>query len=189
MTNSVYIIGGAGSGKSTFTAALLERMGGQLGPLEALHSLPNKKATVTLRGQRLGDGLYLGLMRDKFPGTDGLDRASSPVGADWLANAELPSFIIGEGATLTTRPFLEALHAHTDLLLVHLFADDMIVDLRFLQRGSQQAWSWVTNTVTRARNMHDHIQKLGAWTMEVDTADPEQWDAGLGICWNHLQNG
>ena len=74
MTQAVYIIGGAGTGKSTVTQALLDLLDRPLGPLEDLYSKANSRGTViTLRGHQMGeDGLYLGCMRDSFPGTDGL---------------------------------------------------------------------------------------------------------------------
>jgi len=195
-SRAVYIIGGAGAGKSTFTGSLVEAMGLTYGPLEALHSLQNAKALVTLRGHGLFDGvgealgLYLGVHRESFPGTDGLDRASSPVGKDWLelwsSAGQLPSFILSEGATLATRPFLTALNQHTDLLLVHLHAHDEIIEERFRKRGSNQDARFVLNTITRSRNLLDHMQKLDAWTMSVDTGDDEAWAMATDICLDHL---
>lgn len=192
---SVYIIGGAGSGKSTFTSDLLDATGCQMGPLRELHQKPNRKATVTLRGHGMigefGEGLYLGVMRDEFPGSDGLDRASSPVGAEWLEKTigQEPPVIIGEGATLATRPFLTALHENTDLLLVHLYVDPVIADIRFLQRGSAQPESFVKNTVTRSHNLLLAMNKLGVKCWEVDSGDRAEWAQALQICQDHLRRG
>lgn len=186
MTRSVYIIGGAGTGKSTFTAQLLQGM--EFGPLEDLHALRNAKALVTLRGHRLADGgMYLGCMRDEFPGTDGLDRASSPTGEAWLRDAEeLPEWIVSEGSTLATRRFILALHEYTDLLLVHLRADEFIKELRFLERGSNQADSFVTATATRAQNLLNDMDKVGIPSIDVDSADECDWDQALQIVRDHI---
>ena len=184
MTRSVYIIGGAGTGKSTFTAELLK--GHAWGPLEDLYALRNRKALVTLRGHRLSvDGLYLGVHRDSFPGSDGLDRASSPTAVAWLAAGNLPSWIIGEGATLATRPFLTALAGCTDLLILHLTVDPFIADLRFAARGSNQNPGFVENTVTRSANLANHLRDV-AEVVTVDTGDEEQWAAALSAVRRHL---
>lgn len=190
MTNSVYIVGGAGTGKSTFTAQLLEDMGGLMGPLHDLHSLRNAKALVTLRGHDVlaGDmgGMYLGCMRDEFPGTDGLDRASSPVGEAWLQAGFLPDFIISEGATLATRRFVAALHDYTNLLLVHLHVDDFVKELRFAERGSNQDPSFVLSTETRSSNLVKDMEKYGVSVLDLDSSDPVAWDAAKQACETHL---
>lgn len=184
---SVYIVGGAGTGKSTFMAQLLEQIGDPLGPLEDLHSTPNARGTVvTLRGHHMGpDGLYLGCMRESFPGTDGLDRASSLPGEQWILEGKHKrlSYIVGEGATLATRRFLGALAEHTDFLLVHLTAEDWVKELRFAQRGSNQKPEFVQATATRSRNL---VRDLNPLHMEVDSADPESWEDALRFCELHL---
>lgn len=195
MTRSVYIIGGAGSGKSTFTRELLTALGYHwVGPLQALHSAPNARGTsVTLRGHEMrGEEqscVYLGVLRDEFPGTDGLDRASSFVGAEWLRSGALPDVIIAEGATLATRPFLTALHETTDLLLVHLYVDPVIADLRFLGRGSSQPESFVKNTVTRSTNLAADMAKQGTYVYEVDSGYALDWEMGISTARTHLQKG
>lgn len=171
-------------------AELLDLLGREMGPLEDLHSKPNKKSVVTLRGQRLGtDGLYLGCMRDSFPGTDGLDRASSPTGEEWLllgAHQEF-QFIVSEGSTLATRRFLTALNAETDLLLLCLHAEDFIKDLRFQARGSTQAESFVKLSATRATNLAHDMWRLGVKVRDVDTADPAEWENALEVSQTFLQ--
>lgn len=188
MTRSVYIIGSAGAGKSTFMSQLLDNLGAQLGPLEDLFAARNAKALVTLRGHRfqtqVGDGLYMGCMREEYPGTDGLDRASSPVGEEWLYKAELPELIVSEGATLATRRFLNALNEKTDLLLVHLVVEEFVRELRFMERGSTQDERFVQNTVTRSANLFNDI--TGCWKLQIDTAYPELWDQALSSCLEHL---
>lgn len=201
MTQSVYVLGAAGVGKSTFTAALLSRLQAELGPLEELHAKRNAKALVTLRGHRWpmnraringeagGDGVYLGVMREEFPGSDGLDRASSPTGAEWLENGDmlgsLPRAILGEGATLATRPFLTALHQHTNLWVFALRCDPMVHDLRLAARGAGQDESFITSTVTKTENLVADLEKMRARVRWVDT--DEDYRAALLAAELHLQ--
>ncbi len=198
MTRSVYVIGGAGTGKSTFTAALLDRMDVDLGPLEDLHAKRNAKALVTLRGHRMYDkgdiqrghsGLYLGVMRDEFPGSDGLDRATSPTGEEWLETVPLgglPNMIVAEGATLATRRFLYALHKHTDLLVIALECDPVIHDLRLLTRGSNQDPGFILRTVTRSDNLVRDLLEQQATVRRVESDVPEDWEDALLAAQEHL---
>jgi hypothetical protein len=179
---SLYLIGGAGTGKSTFLASLLETVRPLFGPLEDLHGRANKKAFVTLRGHRVGpDGMYLGRMRESFPGTDGLDRVTSPTAVEWLERgmARELSWIVGEGATLSTRPFLSALATHSNLLVVHLFADSSVKDMRFAERRSEQARTFTEATATRAENLARWLKELGVDVLGVDSADTTEWGAAL----------
>jgi hypothetical protein len=196
MTRSVYIIGAAGTGKSTFTSELLERMEITLDPLEELWAKRNSKALVTLRGHRMRNratrevGMYLGVMRDEFPGSDGLDRATSPTGEAWLEGSgeELPQAILAEGATLATRRFLYALHAHTDLLVLALRCDPVVHDLRLLARGSGQVSSFVLSTVTKTENLVRDLSNRAhppevRW---VDSDVEQDWDSALLQAEQHL---
>jgi hypothetical protein len=174
---SVYIIGGPGAGKSTFMARLLIEMGVDTEPLEDLHAKRNVKNLVTLRGHRLSDGgVYLGKMREQFPGTDGLDRVSSPVAVEWLETGPDVSYILAEGATLATQGFLGALSAHTDLLLLHLVVDDETRAKRFAERGSTQSATWVKASVGRAAAAASRYPSL-----TIDAADADAWELGLDL--------
>lgn len=151
MTRSVYVIGGAASGKSTFMAALLDRLGAELGPLEDLWSEPNSRGTlITLRGHRWPGGVYLGKMRDSHPGTDGLDRVSSVAAVEWAKHGELPAVVVGEGLTLAHAGFLSELPG---LIVVHLTASLEEINRRCAERGSSQAQTFLVGTATRARNL------------------------------------
>lgn len=192
MIPSLYVIGGAGTGKSTFTQQLLDHCS-FMGPLLDLHQTPNARGTIiTLRGHELiypaGVGIYVGCMRDSFPGTDGLDRASSIAGEGWLqaSGHQDYGFVLAEGATLATRRFLGSLQEDSDLLLLHLHADDFVKELRFQERGSSQAEQFVRQTTTRSANLLADMEKLGASTLSIDTSDPEQWQGAIEESLKHL---
>jgi len=129
-------------------------------------------------------GLYLGCMRDSFPGTDGLDRVSYIPGEEWLANGSLPDILVGEGATLAVRRFLYALDVTTDLLLIYLTT--MVKDLRIQERGAEQDEKFVAATATRSRNLALEMNKAGVKVWEVDTGYPEEWHQALSIVQDHL---
>lgn len=188
MTRSIYILGGAGTGKSTFMAALMEETVLHVGELTELATKPNAKGTIiTLRGHHFAtydgmNGTYVGFLRDSFPGTDGLDRASSIAGEVWLQNGPLNELVIAEGNTLATSRFLTALDENTDLLLVHLTCPDFVRELRFIERGSSQNPGWVKNSDTRCRNLFERFGGLN-----VDTSDPAAFALALAACLNHMK--
>lgn len=191
MTRSVYVIGAAGTGKSTFTAALLKRLGAKLGPLADIDGKPNAAGNiVTLRGHFMSNrdfhGVYLGVMRDEFPGSDGLDRASSPTGEQWLHFGDVPEVILAEGATLATRRFMSALHETTELLVLALRCDPVVHDLRLLARGAGQVTSFVRSTVTKTENLASDLVKLGATVRWVEADDPGDWEAALLQAERHI---
>jgi gluconate kinase len=195
VVKAVYVLGGAGTGKSTFTAAVVEALGAEFGPLKDLHAKENKKNVVTLRGHDLitpyGGGLYLGRMREQFPGTDGLDRASSPAGVEWLTMVSLGladpvRFVLAEGATLATSTFLDALRGNSDLLVFHLTASPEETRERFIMRGSSQDPKFVAATVTRSRNRAEELRRAGAQVLDVDTEDSDATSAAVTLAFHHL---
>jgi hypothetical protein len=190
MTRSVYVIGGAGTGKSTFTAQLLE--GFEFGPLEDIFSARNSKNLVTLRGHRLpGDGLYLGCMREgNHPGTDGLDRACHQTGVGWLMVGDLPTWIIGEGATLAIESFITTLAETTELLLVRLHCSDEIQQARFQKRGTSQSPTFVKSKTTAAANLFEKMD-VGDYCdlLNLDSGNDGDWNSAIRECRDWLSLG
>lgn len=189
---AVYVIGGAGAGKSTLSARLFE--GASFGPLEDLHSKPNARGSlITLRGQyatlRPGhEVLYLGVWREAFPGTDGLDRVSTVAGKEWLEECPIPARIFGEGNTLSARPFMYALAEATDLAVIHLSASPEEIERRVEGRGHAMNMTWVHGTATRAANLaHDLEYLADVWHVRSDI--PGEADLALEIARNHLLPG
>lgn len=194
---AVYVLGAAGTGKSTFMAELLLQTGWSLGPLEDLHAKPNARGNlVTLRGHHMYAepqdgiiGVYLGVMREQFPGSDGLDRASSPTGEEWLQmhdGTHLPNVILAEGATLATRRFMYGLQLNTDLLVLAFRCDPVVHDLRLAARGAGQVSSFVQSTVTKTENLVADLLKLGTNVQWVESDEPSSWDDALNAAVTHM---
>lgn len=197
MVKSVYVLGGSAVGKSSFSQKVIDGLGDQGARLSEdrvdLHQKPNKRYTVTLRGQEFLDGIhprgiYLGYYRDSYPGSDGLDRASSPAAAEWLTIQKEYGFIFSEGATLSTDRFLGALAEETELLVVHLVCDPMETELRMWGRGDgPSSPSFATGTATRSANRVANLPK-GTAVLELDTSSDstDDIDAGVESVLNHL---
>lgn len=181
-------MGSMGSGKSTFTAELLRRLGAELGPLTELEEGRNARGSrIRLRGHLAGDLVYLGKMRERHPGQDGLDRASPSLVRPWLARGPGVSMIVTEGEMFATRDCMGAFAEYTDLLVIHLYAEEWLLDLRFIQRGTNQSWSAVRRTVTRAENaLAMHTEREGAHR-RVDSGAPSEWDSAIEAVLDHLQ--
>ena len=198
MTRSVYIIGGAGVGKSTFMDALVAELGAEFAPYAPLYSGVEASTgrSRTLRGHLLdlpgepGAGVYVGNHREWFPGTDGLDLVISPTAAEWLRAGVLPRFLVSEGAVLSTPRFQDALREETDMLLVHLIAPGSVIRQRVEERGTADRHNaeFLQRTRTRAENTLQAHTKAGGRSVTVDTSEPMCWDSALDICADWLDS-
>lgn len=172
MTRSLYIVGGPGTGKSTFLRSVLRFE--EFGEVEEIFIAHNSRGSrIALRGQQISSGgVYLGILREEYPGTDALDNLSHLPATQWLTSGgPLPERIVGEGLVLTTHAFLSALANHTELMLLHLVCSPEETARRFALRGSQQKESWVNQVNTRANNARWHQDDAAAIAMTVDTTD------------------
>lgn len=182
-TKALYVVGGAGTGKTTFLSRVLEPV--SIEPeISEIHSGRNKGNHLVRflshwASGPAGMGLYLGRLvpsNPKYaahPGTDALDKVACPVATEWVRTALLPTWIAGEGAGLAKRPFIQALAEETDLLMIHLVAEDWVKDLRFLQRGTSQPDRFVEATVTSAANITEFAYRSGASVLgPCDSGDP-----------------
>ena len=94
--------------------------------------------------------------------------------------------MLGEGATLATERFLNALHRRTRLLLVHLVCDPGVKAERLAGRGSDQAETFVQGTATRSANSAARMRAAGAEVLGIETSSELDWEIGLDICRAHL---
>lgn len=166
-TRSVYVMGGAGTGKSTWMGQLLEQLHVTLSEQQVVHSKMlysphhQRDYRVDLIGHRWEQGVYLGVMRENFPGADGLVRTTGPVAREWLTLGNLPPIIVGEGLLLSSRPFLRALADATDLTVVHLTIPEELRLERVRSRGHAFDEVWSRQTVSRAAKTAADLRSAG----------------------------
>lgn len=183
----VYVMGSMGSGKSTFTAELLHRLGADLGPLTELEEGTNARGSrIRLRGHHADGLVYLGKMRDAHPGQDGLDRATTILVEPWLRSGRVPETILTEGRLFLNDRCMGAFAEHTELLVVHLFAEDWLLDLRFAERGTNQTWPAVKTTRTLADRWSSWHLDRGGDLVQADTGEPDEWEFAMDTALQHL---
>ena len=180
-------MGSMGSGKSTFTAELLRRLGADLGPLTELEEGTNARGSrIRLRGHHAGGLTYLGKMREHHPGQDGLDRATTILVEPWLRSERAPERILTEGRLFLNERCMSAFAEHTEMLVVHLFAEDWLLDLRFAERGTNQTWPAVKTTRTLAERWSSWHLDRGGDLVQADTGEPDEWEFAMVEAVNHL---
>ena len=183
---SVYVIGGAGSGKSTFAADVLTHLGVDPGETVELYRGPGGGKDAfrqrRIRGHLLkagGDtrGTYVGVLRPEFPGTDGLDKVILPVAVRWVTNEPIPgSYLLAEGLRLGNVEFLSTLAAQSELHVFHLTVDPIVADLRYAARKSTQPDQFIHASRTRAAKLAVDLRAAGIRVEDYDTTDLTHWD-------------
>lgn len=152
----LYLVGAPGVGKSSLMAALTADWS----------SIPISLAGVNAVDYRDRQGravaAQLGVVRENFSGTDGLQMSIMP-----KAIAALPAFATGyplllaEGDRLASLKFLVAAReAGFEVTLVHLIATAEETERRRAERGSHQQEAWVRGRTTKAANL------AAAWAPE-----------------------
>lgn len=183
----VYVMGSMGSGKSTFTAELLRRLGAELGPLAELEEGTNARGSrIRLRGHHADGLVYLGKMRETHPGQDGLDRATTILVEPWLRSERAPEAILTEGRLFLNERCMNAFAEHTEMLVVHLHAEEWVLDLRFAERGTNQTWPAVKTTITLAERWSTWAEYRGLPVVSTDTAEPYEWETAQQRALDHL---
>lgn len=133
MTRSTYIIGAPGSGKSTLMAELLADW--DVGSYTKWHR------EVFGHWLERGDetGVYLGHLREDYPGTDALSLSAAPRVLEWLESLPLLGVdaLYAEGMRLSHMSFLLALHEATDLTVIYVDTPPDIATARRLARGGK----------------------------------------------------
>lgn len=159
MTQSIYIIGGPASGKSTLMAQLLE--GWVPGP----HQRWGREVFGHyLEHPEKGRGAYIGHLRPEYPGTDALSFSAAPRVVEWLEALPLLGldWVFGEGARLSHLGFLLELDKATDLTIIHLSVDPEVAAQRRAQRpGKKLSEQFCKAATSRADNVAAACREAG----------------------------
>ena len=175
MSRSLYIIGAPGAGKSTVTRHVVAGLG--------LSWAPDIKVYRELWVNPLLDedgvqrGLSLGKERGAFSGTDALSMSVLPRALEWLRETELPDFVLGEGARLSSPKFLVELDQHAPLTVGVLVARWETLATRRAERdGGDLSDRFVAQASTRALNAANAMCAFGYPVTYIDTEEfsPEQ---------------
>ncbi|QHB37138.1 hypothetical protein QDA03_gp03 [Microbacterium phage Terij] len=177
MTDSLYLLGAPGVGKSTAMATWLDSRDMAVAPDPS--RVKGKLVGHGLYNVLTGDtqGVYLGRMREDFPGTDGLSMAVAPDARAWAGTLSRRheggmNYVVGEGQRLGNPGFLTALAENTWLTIVLLSAHPDALTARRDERGSTQSPSWMQGAATQARNTFQEMTKRGVnQAIEIDTTN------------------
>ena len=180
-SRSLYILGAPATGKSTLARAVVARLG--------LAWAPDRKVFRELWVTPLTDaagaefGLSFGKERGSFSGTDALSMSVLPRALEWLAVAELPPFVLGEGMRLSSPKFLVELDRRAPVTVVYLHASETERAARRAGRANDRmSDKFVAAAATRAANTADVMEALGFPVHRIDagSVDPEQ--AAAEVC-------
>ena len=146
MTLAIFILGAPGIGKTTLVREFLA--GEQLTFVE--------KPKWTLASDFCAAGHYKGTT---FDGGDTVPYTGAADALEyWSANLLHLPYVIFDGDRFSTRPSLEIVSEHAQVIGFHLHADDNLLDDRREERMSNQNETWMRGRVTKARNFATVIQ-------------------------------
>lgn len=165
MTQSIYIIGAPGSGKSTYMADLLR--GWEVG--HYVRFTQREMFGHYLTGEK-GLGAYLGHLRLEYPGTDALSLSVAPHALSWLRES-VPlmglDWIFGEGQRLSHMGFLTELAACTELTVIYLQVDPEEAARRRQARGGKLLSDQFCKAATsKAHNVAEACRQAGIRVVE-----------------------
>ena len=174
-SRSLYILGAPATGKSTLARAVVTRLG--------LAWAPDRKVFRELWVTPLTDaagaefGLSFGKERGSFSGTDALSMSVLPRALEWLRETELPEYVLGEGARLSSPKFLVELDRYASLTVGVLVARwETLATRRAEREGGDLSDRFVAQASTRAFNAANAMRAFGYPVTYIDTEEfsPEQ---------------
>ena len=178
MINSLYLIGGAGVGKTSLLQELNKDYVTQ--PAIRLHNL--------LWGEPLFSenttGVRLGRPRSSFAGTDALGMAVNPDAVEWLTLGNLPKFICGEGQRLSNQRFLTTLRDVSNLTVICVVNNNSHV-MRAQRAHNlgvrEQSSSYVKATVTKSANLCSTLTTAGVRVVKLDSTNMGVSEAAISV--------
>ena len=166
MSRALYLIGAPGVGKSSVMDELLSEW--------TVEEEAVRLAPTLLFGHWMARddevGLYVGVRRPKFSGTDAFGMAVMPHAVSWVESAELPDLVLAEGAKLGSPKFLVPLSRRAELLVALLTASPEVLADRRAARATNQDSTWLRGAETRAREAARRCRQAGLRVVEVDAS-------------------
>lgn len=193
MPKAVYVIGGSGTGKSTFVEEALGAEAEFSPQYQVALGYDSAQRKAPLVGHRVrtsrGEVTYLGVHRDQYPGLDGVSRLAY-LGFNAWAVAGLDKAVIAEGRVLLNKRTLSLFNTAADLLVVHLVPAPEVQAAWLEARGYAPEPAKVREATTRAANMARYVEEEeGGDVLRLDTADSDERTAAILAVRSHLWEG
>ena len=137
-----------------------------------------------LISQDLRLGVYLGHLRDEYPGTDALSLSVAPQALIWLETLQdNVSWVFGEGTRLGHQSFLEALHARTELTIGYLtVSPEEALRRREARAGKLLSEQYCKIATSKAANIAAWCRTAGLRLVELDgTRGVEELEKDLDL--------
>ena len=178
-TQSMYLIGAPGSGKSTVMVELVRALGLSFGEPVSLC----RETTVQWLQHPQGHSpaWTWGKQRGPFSGTDALGMAASRYLREWIeaeGESQMPCLVLGEGVRLANIRFLLALDTVRPTTIVHLTAPENVLQERCTARNGDFAATYKAGVATRAAKLSGELEMLGFPVIRINTEDRSPREIG-----------
>lgn len=152
---AVFIIGAPGSGKTTATLRLMEAIRATHRHVEYGSSTKLIPFTEFNNGDLARTWRFLGVFNPVHgyaQGTDRMSMGAQPFFTEFLA-LNLANAVIEGDRLCTAKSMVECWVYRYDVHVIELQADPMVRDMRYLERGSKQAESFIRGRLTKIMNL------------------------------------
>ena len=177
-TQSMYLIGAPGSGKSTVMVELVRALG--LSFADPV-SLCRETTVQWLSREGRHPAWMWGRQRGEFSGTDALGMAASRYLREWIeaeGENQMPYLVLGEGVRLANIRFLLTLDAVRPTTIVHLTAPENVLQERCTARNGDFAATYKAGVATRAAKLSEELEMLGFPVIRINTEDRSPREIG-----------